>query len=266
MDWYYYVIISILAILLLFLLVCYICYKMTFYNNRKKQNDDEVCLPKDEIYTKYKELIISDIANARNMPHQTYQIKSFDGLTLKANYYEYEKNAPIEIMVHGYKGSGERDLSTGIRRAFACHRSAFIIDQRACGKSEGNIITFGVNESKDCLSWIDFVIKTFGDDVKIILTGISMGAATVVNVSSFDLPKNVVGILADCGFHDSKEIISKTIKDMKLPVKLFYPFVKMAAKIFAHFNLEEITPIESIKKCKLPIIFIHGRNKVNQAL
>ena len=87
-----------------------------------------------------------------------------------------------------------------------------------------------------------------------------MGAATVMNASQYDLPKNVVGILADCGFHSSKEIICKTIKDMKLPVKIFYPFVKLAAKIYGRFSLEEVSPIESIKKCKVPIIFIHGKS------
>ena len=53
-------------------------------------------------------------------------------------------------------------------------------------------------------------------------------------------------------------MIKKTIREMKLPANLLYPFVKLSARIYGGFNLEEISPIEAIKKCKTPIIFIHG--------
>ena len=45
---------------------------------------------------------------------------------------------------------------------------------------------------------------------------------------------------------------------MKLPADLIYPFIKLAAKLFGHFDLEEYTPLEAMKTCKLPIIFFHG--------
>ena len=45
---------------------------------------------------------------------------------------------------------------------------------------------------------------------------------------------------------------------MRLPADICYPFVKLGAKIFGHFNLEEISPEEAMKTCTLPIIFIHG--------
>ena len=45
---------------------------------------------------------------------------------------------------------------------------------------------------------------------------------------------------------------------LKLPPKLLYPFAKLAAKWLGHFDLDEKSPIESMKKSKLPIIFFHG--------
>ena len=258
MDWYYIVLIIIVSIILLVLLTCYICFRMCFYSNVKVKENGDINLPNDEIYQTHKELITKDIMDARKMNYKKVSIKSYDGLTLVGKYYENFKDATIEIMFHGYRGSGERDLSTGIRRAKECGRNALIIEQRAGGYSEGHVITFGVKERYDVISWINYVIETFGKDVKIILTGISMGAATVVNASAFDLPNNVIGILADCGYDSAKEMIKKTIREMKLPDKLLYPFVKLSAKIYGGFNLEEISPIEAIKKCKVPIIFIHG--------
>ncbi len=261
MDWYWYILIIFTIIILLVLLACYICFRMTFYTkNKQYEKTDNIYLPDDEIFNEFRDLIIQDIKEVRCMPHQEFSIKSFDGLTLYGRYYECIKGAPIEIMFHGYRGDSERDLSSGVKRAFKCNRNVLIVDQRASGKSEGHIISFGINERRDCLSWLNFVIEHFGSDVKVILTGISMGAATVLLVSNEDLPKNVIGILADCGYNSAKDIIQKVIKDMKLPPKVFYPFIKLSAKLFGHFNLEESTPYEAVQNAKVPIIFIHGDN------
>lgn len=256
MDWYYIVLIVIGAILLLLFILLVICFNLTFYNGKKK--GVMIYLPDQDIYKAYHDVMRQDIENAQKMKYEEINIKSFDGLTLYGRYYEKIKGAPIEIMVHGYKGSGFRDMSTGIRRAFACNRNALVIDQRSCGNSQGKVISFGINESKDLLVWIDKVIEIFGDDVKIILTGISMGAATVLTVSGWNLKKNVIGILADCGYDSASNIIKKVLRDLKLPVKLFYPFIKLSAKLFGRFDLEESSPIESIKKCNVPVIFYHG--------
>jgi fermentation-respiration switch protein FrsA (DUF1100 family) len=103
------------------------------------------------------------------------------------------------------------------------------------------------------------LIQTFGKDVKIILTGISMGAATVLMANDQNLPENVIGILADCGYNSPKEIIKKVIEtDLKLPANLLYPFVKLGAKIFGGFDLEETSPLEAVKQSRIPTIFIHG--------
>ena len=257
-DWMIIVIIILFSLIVLTLLTTYICYRMAFYSKNKPHKKEEINLPDNEIFKHFKPLILSDIFAARAMEYQEFYVKSFDGLTLYGKYYESFKDAPIELMFHGYRGDGERDLSTGIRRAKECGRNVLIVDQRGHGKSEGHTISFGINERLDCLVWINKVIEVFGQDIKIILTGISMGAATVMMASNLDLPSNVVGILADCGYDSPKNIIIKYINDLHLPAKIFYPFVKLGALIFGHFNIEKASPIESVKEAKVPIIFIHG--------
>ena len=39
---------------------------------------------------------------------------------------------------------------------------------------------------------------------------------------------------------------------------MLYPFAKLGARIFGNFDIDEKSPIESMKKCRLPIIFFHG--------
>lgn len=120
------------------------------------------------------------------------------------------------------------------------------------------MITFGVREHRDCLKWIDFTLEKFGPDVKIILTGISMGASTVLLAGGTPLPKNVIGILADCGFSSARDIILKVIGQMGLPPKLCYPFVKLGARLFGRFDLEESDAASALKRCTVPVLFYHG--------
>ena len=247
-----------IALLLIFL-TTFICFYIAFYvPNSKKASKEEYPIPHGKIYEPFREQMVAWMKEVRAMPQEDVSITSFDGLTLRGKYYEYEPGAPIELMMHGYRGEAERDLCGGVQRCFALKRSALIVDQRACGTSDGNIITFGIKEKRDCLDWVNFMIQKFGPDVRIILTGISMGGATVLMAAGEELPSNVIGVLADCGYTSAKEIIIKVIKQLHLPAPLLYPFVKLAAKLFCGFNLEETSAITAMSKCKVPVILFHG--------
>lgn len=250
----------IVAMTLVILLISYICFYLAFYVPRKKTNREEYPIPPGKIYEPFRDTFIDWMKNLRALPHEKVSINSFDGLTLCGKFYEYEPGAPIELMFHGYRGNAERDLCGGVQRCFALKHSALIVDQRTSGDSEGHVITFGIKEHRDCLDWVDFTISHFGPDVRIILTGISMGATTVLMASGSKLPPNVIGILADCGFTSAEEIIKKVIRQIHLPANLLYPFVKLGAKLYGGFNLEECSAIEEVAKCKLPVIFFHGEN------
>ena len=245
--------------ILLCLGISLICFFMAFYVPKPKNGiHQDVPLPDGEIYEPYHEQMAAWAQNVSQMPHEHFTIQSFDGLTLHGNFYEYTPGAPIELMFHGYRGSAKRDLSGGVARCFALKRSCLIVDQRCAGRSEGTVITFGIREHQDCLNWVDFMVNHFGPDVKIILTGISMGAATVLMAAGKPLPSNVIGVLADCGYSSPEAIIKCTIQKLHLPPNLLYPFVKLAAKLFGGFDLEEYSPIEAMKTCTLPVIFFHG--------
>ena len=241
------------------MLIAYLCFRMGFYAPRKKKVDsDAIETPEGAIYDPYRPKMEQWVREARQLPRQHFTVQSFDGLTLHGDFFEYAPGAPMELMFHGYRGSAERDLSGGVQRCFKIGRSVLLVDQRCSCRSEGDVITFGIKEHRDCLTWVNFLVDHFGPDVKIILTGISMGAATVMMTADKDLPPNVLRILADCGYSSPKAIICKVIRDMKLPPKLAYPFVKLGARIFGHFDLEEDSPEEALRNAKVPVIFYHG--------
>lgn len=243
------------------LLISYGCYRFAFYvPPRKPLAEDVIETPKGPAYEPYREKMENWVREARKMPHADVEITSFDGLKLQGRFFEFAPGAPVEIMFPGYRGSAERDMSGGVHRCFKVRRSALVVEQRCSRSSEGNTITMGINEYRDCLKWVDFTIDYLGKDIKIILTGISMGASTVMLAAGEKLPPNVIGILADCGYTSAKAIMFDVMRKLKLPPKLCYPFVKLGAKLFGHFDLDENAPVEAMKRCTLPVIFFHGED------
>lgn len=235
------------------------CYRYAFYAPPRKPRDANLLdVPEGKAYAPHRENMEQWIREARTLPQEAVSIRSFDGLTLTGVYYEYAPGAPIELMFHGYRGNRERDLSGGVQRCFALGRSALLVDQRGALDSDGSTITFGIYEHRDCLKWVDFLVEKFGPDVKIILTGISMGAATVMMAAGCDLPENVIGVLADCGYSSVKDILCHVAGMMHLPPKLCWPFLKLGAKLFGRFDPDETFPVEALKHAKVPVIFFHG--------
>lgn len=252
------VLICILAgIVCLALLVAYICFRMAFYSKRDKRGNSSV-LPMGEIYAKYADVMKNWTEKVSKIKYEEITITSFDGLKLYGKYYEFSPDSPMEIMFHGYRGSAERDLCGGVERCFKLGRSVIITDQRGNGRSGGNVITFGVNESIDCASWAKYAAERFGKDRKIILSGISMGASTVMMATARELPESVVCVLADCGYTSARDIIKKVIREMKLPADILYPFVVLGARLYGKFDLESLTPKKAVASSKIPVILFHG--------
>lgn len=235
-----------------------ICFLKIFYSRTRKARTEWVEIPNGQVYDDMRGLLTKWAEEVHATEHREVSVKTFDGLTLRGRYYEFKKGAPIEVILHGYRGNSVRDLSGGVIRCNALGHNVLVYDHRGSGESDGHVITFGINERRDCISWINYVIENIDADADIYLGGVSMGAATVMMVSAMDLPKNVVGIVADCGYTSAKDIIKKVIREMHMPAELLYPFVQLGARIYGGFDIDETSPIEAMANCKLPIIFFHG--------
>ncbi|MBO5938436.1 MAG: alpha/beta hydrolase [Clostridia bacterium] len=257
MNLFWYLFAVALDLLLITLITSYVCFRLVFYA-RKKEIKEEYPIPDGEIYEEYRAQMTEWIKEMRAREHRVVEITSFDGLTLRGKYFEYEKGAPIELLLHGYRGWAERDLCGGIERCRMLGHNVLVVDHRASGESDGHVITFGINESRDCEAWIDFILREIDPDAQIYLGGVSMGAATVMITVGRKLPKQVVGAVADCGYTSAREIIQKVIREMKLPPKILYPFVRLGARLFGHFDPDQTSPIEAMKNATVPVLFFHG--------
>lgn len=248
--------ILLIALTAAFLYALHFGYKLAF------QYDDPMASPYD--YTdddqtrKTKAVQDAVIAEFLEAPYEEVAITSHDGLKLTGRYYHVADGAPLEIQCHGYKGNALRDFSGAWRIAKAAGRNVLLINQRCHGGSEGHTITFGILERKDVLGWIRYANNRFGN-VPILLSGVSMGAATVLMVAGMELPENVKGVIADCPYDAPSNIIKKVLgQDMGMPVKIVYPLIRLGGMLYGKFNLNAASPVEAVKKTRIPILLIHG--------
>lgn len=253
-----YIILAVLFFVAVNILIgSFVGYKMSFYVNRKEKSNKITKKMTSDEFDPYLDLIDECKEKILALPSEKVSITSHDNLKLSATYYEYSKDAPIEILVHGYRSNSHRDMAIYILRALKLKHSALVIDQRASGLSEGKVTTFGIKERYDVLDWANYLVERFPLN-KIILAGVSMGTATVLMATGLDLPKNVWYVIADCGFSCVKGIITDVMDKMGLPSKILFPMVQIGAKLYGKFNVLETSPIEEIKKSKVPVIFFHG--------
>ena len=161
--------------------------------------------------------------------------------------------------MHGYRSAWRGDF--GIAMPFYLEQgfNLLVCDQRCHGQSEGRYITYGAHEKYDCRDWINAAIEKTGPDCEIFLSGMSMGAATVLLAAGLQLPPQVRGIIADCGFTCGYDILKNTAKNMvKFTPGFMIDFINFYCRIFAGFDLKEGNTLVAMKSCQTPILFIHG--------
>ena len=248
-----------LWVILFILLICFICYYIVFFSPHRGAGDHHA-LPAGVQYEKHKERMLGYIDDFLKLDCEKLEILSYDGKILRGRYYHVDDDAGVDICFHGYRGTGIRDFCGGSRIAMGMGRNVILVDQRAHGESKGHSICFGIKERYDCLSWINYAMCRFGDDVDINIYGVSMGASTVLMASGLELPDNVKHIVADSPYTSAGDIIKKVCADLKLPVFLVYPFIYLGALIFAGVKLDSCDCVSAVKKARIPILLIHGED------
>lgn len=248
------------GLLLLSVLIAWYSYRTAFYSPEKRK-EDYYAIPKGEQYEKERQRMLSLIHQMDDIPYESVSVSARDGTILSARYYHVRDGAPLQIQFHGYRGTALRDFCGGNKLAREYGQNTLVVDQRAHGKSGGTTITFGIRERLDCLSWAEYANQRFGSNTSIFLSGVSMGAATVLMASELELPGNVIGIIADCPYSSPEAIIRKVCReDMHLPPALVMPFVRLGARLFGHFDLKEASAVQAVRNTDIPILLLHGED------
>ena len=172
-----------------------------------------------------------------NLPYEDVTVMS-DGLKL-AGWYIPSQNEAVIIMQHGYKSTRKEMLNEAemmVRHGYG----VLLTSVRAHDYSEGELITFGMNEVRDMDAWYQYLLTR--DDVdadKIGMLGNSYGGMLVIQYASVN--PNIKAVVADCAFSSLNDTISKSVTYFtNLPEFPFVPLIVHWAEQETGFKMEDV--------------------------
>ncbi len=161
------------------------------------------------------------------------------------------------ILVHGYKC----DYTSILYQAKTFYENGYnilVYDNRAHGNSDGKYLTMGSIEQYDVLGWINYIIQ-IDNNSKIVLFGVSMGAATVMICTGNMLPSNVVCAIEDCGYTSAHDIfLDQGYKKYHVNISPILYGIDFLSKRKTGHSTKDSDAIKSLKKSNTPTLFIHG--------
>ena len=259
MEWYYILLIVVASLVLLFgiylLLGAFVIHSFLSKKSINKIFKHNASIPNNPFFNQ----VDLEWFHDENI-FRIISIKSFDNQKLNAHYaINPNPSHKYIIYVHGWCGSPDeetkllRDIYEKLNYNLLC------IEQRAQWNSDIKLCTMGIRESRDLLSWIDYVVK-HDEEAEIVLHGMSMGAGTVSLVNKYDLPPQVKCLITDAGFTSIYDtfIDSSQMRFGKFFASVFMTSAYIELKLFYRLDIKKDSPINALKNCHLPILFIHG--------
>lgn len=187
-------------------------------------------------------------------------IRSRDGLRLHAFYLPASGPSDRLAMIH--HGFTSKAGDNAVHAKFF-HEQGFgvlLLDLRAHGESEGAFTGFGILDRFDTLEWVRYCRKRFGETLRIVLHGTSMGASTVLMALGLpEIQRTVAAVIADCGFTSPYDIFAHVIKkNYHLPAAPILKATSIRSKSTAGYAFDEYSTLEAMKGNRVPVLLIHG--------
>jgi len=195
----------------------------------------------------------------KNSNCELVEITARDGERLVGHWHHKSDDKRVIIAMHGWRSSWTQDFGAIADFFHNNGCSVLYVEQRGQGHSGGEHMGFGMIERYDCLDWINWVNGKLCNTLPIYLAGISMGASTVLMTAGFSLPYNVCGIMADCGFTSAHAIWKHVVEgNTRFSYDVRSKAVDEICKRKIQMGSQEYTTLDAMKKCTVPVLFIHG--------
>lgn len=195
----------------------------------------------------------------RELPFESADIISFDGLSLHADFLRGEPGTKVTmIFCHGYKSEAAFDFAAMYDFYRSLGYNLVYLNMRAHGKSEGKYIGFGALDRFDVQMWTKKIAELF-PDTSIFLHGMSMGAASILQSADLELDPHVCGIIADCGFSSTNEVFRNLVGGLyRLPATPFVDIFEAVNRMTAGYGFSDADSVRSMEKSRLPLAYICG--------
>lgn len=205
------------------------------------------------------ELLNQGEEKLRGYETERIEIESYDGLKLVGHFFSCENPKRVIVAMHGWRSNWAKDFGTIADSWHDKGCNILFAEQRGQGESEGTYMGFGMMERYDCLEWIKWIHATKGESLPVYLAGVSMGATTVLMASNLELPGNVRGIIADCGFTSAHDIWRHVVRNnLHLAYGVIGRIADDMCKKRIRLSTKDFSTLEAMKENKIPVLFIHG--------
>lgn len=183
-----------------------------------------------------------------------------DGIRMHAFYVRAPRpTAHTAVIVHGYTDNAIRMFHIGYLYNRSLGYNILLPDLRYTGLTEGDAIQMGWLDRKDVIQWINTAPHIFGDSIRAVVHGISMGAATTMMVSGEKLPYYIRCFVEDCGYTSVWDQFKKELKGVfHLPAFPLLYVTEWICQLQNGWNFHEASALNQVKKCRKPMLFIHG--------
>ncbi len=163
------------------------------------------------------------------------------------------------VIVHGYTDCAVRMLMIGYLYNHDLGYNILLPDLHYHGQSEGRAIRMGWLDRFDLLHWMEVADGIFGGDTRMVVHGISMGAATTMMASGEPQRPYVRCFVEDCGYTGVWDEFSKELKSsFGLPAFPLLYTASWLCDLKYGWNFREASALAQVAKCELPMLFIHG--------
>ncbi len=190
------------------------------------------------------------------------RVTAFDGVKLQGYYRpSFDRECRnVVILLHGYNEhpSMVSAYAKLIMTKIQCH--VLIIHQRAHCMSGGKYCSYGLCESVDLNSWIEFCKKQAGPDIRIFIFGRCMGAVTALLAAEQDgFSENVAGIIADSPYDKfSRPLLDLGKRRYKVNLSIFYKWMKRCVALRFNFDIDKCDCALGADRIKIPVLLFHG--------
>jgi alpha-beta hydrolase superfamily lysophospholipase len=208
-------------------------------------------------YAPYADRLLATLKEIKSIPYEPVRIKSYDGLTLGARYYDFGNEKTV-IALHGYRATPFNNVHAAFKVFRNLGYNVLLVSQRAHFDSGGRIISFGTREKNDLLSWLDWLrARTGGKEVA--LFGVSMGAATICLAADRLAEYPEVKFMAlECGYRTGCDTIKNGMHKIGAFGRLLAEVSRFSGILFGGFDIGKEQINEKLAKCTVPALFIHG--------
>lgn len=183
------------------------------------------------------------------------------GVNLHAWYVKAPRpTAATALLVHGYTDCSIRMMPLGRMYNRDLKMNILLPDLQNAGRTDGDHFQMGWLDREDVKEWARVSRTLFGDTARVVVHGVSMGAATTMMLSGDkDVPRCVKAYVEDCGYTSVEEQFSKELKErFGLPAWPLIPLASQLCEWRYGWNFEEASSLKQVAQCSLPMFFIHG--------